>query len=587
MSGWLHKDHKTVQYFGTIATFGHMRESGVYSAHPDSSFELGSGGTFTFLRRHLDQLGYFAPSFRFSHIRLRTGRTMKITDRCTRGFCLVLTTLLLFGNSAALASTSTGDDISATLDQYEKTVFGETHSNRGQEARLKELEFNLFGKVKSGSRTVRAAAIAQALGMGGNLLMPPIAPQVDSRSSALPSAPTSATATSMPETAPASTAERGRNDSYSSSASADRVKEAIKHALVLYSQGNASQAEQAFRQVLVLDSKNSDAYYNLGVIAESRSDLPAALKNYKAALNCNPTDADLKDAVASTERKLQEKIAFEQRQHADQEQAAKDAQQEQLRNQLKPLVTEASAAYKAGNFDKAVSSLQAVARQAPNDPDVLYALAQAYRGKKSFEQARACLMRALALDPNNQSYKTAMNNVNRELAQAQSQSRSSDLAYGQSNDTRNGGGYGSGSGYNSGSGGRGMPSRYGNGDDTDSAGQTVPFDRRPQDIYSANGQGASQIDDLPQSSSDVTPFTSSGKPQRGAVYTSRGYGYGYGGGMGGNSRLRRAAVNGLTGAAMGAMTGAMFSGRGSRSQAAIKGALFGGALGLITGGLFP
>src|SRR5262249_13508287 len=149
--------------------------------------------------------------------------------------------------------------------------------------------------------------------------------------------------------------------------------------------------------------------------------------------------------------KLQEKLAVDQQARATQQD---QAQKEQLRESLKPLVSDASQAYKSGNFDKAIIDLQTVTRQAPNDPDVAYALAQAYRGKKNFQQAETYLNKALSLDPSNQLYKSAMNDVRRELAEGGPASGSGNTtAYG---NNRGGG--------------------YGRGDSSDSPGQTRSFD---------------------------------------------------------------------------------------------------------------
>ena len=88
-----------------------------------------------------------------------------------------------------------------------------------------------------------------------------------------------------------------------------------------------------------------------------------------------------------------------------------------MRDRLKPLTEEASAAFKAGNFDKAIQDLQKVGQSGAFGPDVQYALAQAYRGKGQLQPARAALSRAISIDPGNQMYRSAMSQLNDQLAQ--------------------------------------------------------------------------------------------------------------------------------------------------------------------------
>ncbi|HEY9760444.1 MAG TPA: tetratricopeptide repeat protein [Oculatellaceae cyanobacterium] len=66
----------------------------------------------------------------------------------------------------------------------------------------------------------------------------------------------------------------------------------------------SKEAQAAFKQILTLDPRNVDAYFNLGSLAEGDKEYLDALTYYKAALSSNPNDKDLKKAVASMEQML-------------------------------------------------------------------------------------------------------------------------------------------------------------------------------------------------------------------------------------------------------------------------------------------
>ena len=459
---------------------------------------------------------------------------------------------VLAANSSASAITAQSE--TARLDAFERTVFGEPHKNASVESRLRELEVNLFGKAKSGSTADRLAAVQKSLGgTNTNLLMPAMAPQLDTSS-------TADGATGTPQAAPGAVASAAPEPASRS----DAGKEELHQAMALYQQGDLPQAEKAFHRVLAIDPRNSDAYYNLGVIAEGHGDLQTALSNYQAAYNVNPNDSDLRSAVSAVQNKIADKIAADRRSREQDQVAQKQAQEQQQRSNLKQLTADASTSFKAGNFDKAIYDLQNVARQAPNDADVQYALAQAYRGKNELPQAREAIARAVSLNPSNQLYKDTLSQLSEQIAQGGSSSNAPDGAPPSAPDYRNGGG------------------------------SQTAYDRSGSSASSSpDAQLTGSAQDNSTTTGQLTPFSDSS--QRSVMPAQRGYalgggamGGGYGSSYGGgglNYRLHRAAVTGATGAAMGAVMSSMFSSPGYRGRAAMRGALFGGAMGLLTGGL--
>ncbi|MBS2001006.1 MAG: tetratricopeptide repeat protein [Cyanobacteria bacterium SZAS LIN-5] len=538
---------------------------------------------------------------------------MNFRSRFSRSvICLSQSLLLLAGNVTMVYAAAQGN---SSLDNFEKVVFGETHPKLSENARLKDLEMNLFGKVHSGSTAYRESEISKALGgsKNDNLLLPAMAPQLDTSNGRR--------ADSSPSPAP---------DSYSSdapsiTAAGDAEKETLRNAMRLYSQGKTDEAEKQFRKALSINKNSADAYYNLAVIAEGRGDLQSALSNYKAAARINPSDTDLASAISSIETKLQDKASAQQRQQQVAQQAALEQQEQRKQASLKQMIDSAATAYKNHDYDRAISNLQYVSQQAPNDGDVLYALGQAYKGKGDYARARAAYNNAIASDPGNSLYKDALASLNQIANSGSSQNSSDDGFPAAAPDRHRGragqltgftGGASSGSSYGNNSGGTGSygsnsgnsGASSGNGN---SAGQLTPFSgiangqsTNFDDEFSNNTPGGIQYGNISSSGSSsmlgglgglgglgslgglgigLLGAGSMGSMLGGGVRYS-GYNSMYGGRYGGSStRIKRAAIGGLAGAAAGAMYSGMGH-SGNMKSSAMKGALMGAALGLFMGG---
>lgn len=189
----------------------------------------------------------------------------------------------------------------------------------------------------------------------------------------------------------------------------------LQDAMEKFSNGDLSGAERTFKRVLTIDKNNPDAYFNLGVLYEGQGNLQLALENYTKAHSLNPGDAELKETVQA----MRSKIAQETSTKVAQAQQANEAKQAQNRETLRQMVSSASSDYKNGNFSEAVRKLEKVAVDAPADPDVQYALGQAYKAKGDTERARTAFNRAMSIDPSSQLYRNAVNELsNTQLASA-------------------------------------------------------------------------------------------------------------------------------------------------------------------------
>lgn len=83
-----------------------------------------------------------------------------------------------------------------------------------------------------------------------------------------------------------------------------RAAALLREGMQAHNEGNDAKAEHLFKQVVLLQPRNPDGYFNLGAVAEQKGDLAGALISYRAALNLNPHDQELKEAVSAVEGML-------------------------------------------------------------------------------------------------------------------------------------------------------------------------------------------------------------------------------------------------------------------------------------------
>ncbi len=462
------------------------------------------------------------------------GLVMKL--KTIKTLAIIQAVLLSSYAPMALAATKQSPEV-AKLDNIEEVIYGAAKASASLDSRLKDLELKLFGITRKGTTTERLAAIEKTLAYGSgaatsSTLLPPLAPTLDT--------PSNTSTSSSSSRAPYSATHDYTDEPYAVDSSG-----ALADAMQLYQDGKVPQAESAFHGILAKDPSNGDAYYNLAVIAEGKNDLNGALSYYRSALNLNPQDTDLQSAVVSVQNKLAQShnstpshlasssssnsssSAFSGAPRAavpTQNKAIDDAR----KTQLKSAVASASNDYKAGNYDSAVTKLNSVASQVPDDGDVQFALAQAYRAKGDLANARSHMARASSLNPASTTFGSALADIDRAIASK----------------------------------------------------NTLPADS----FASSNASGQlSSNSPAAQPEGQITPFAGSkaakldgsGGGLSGMAYTARSN----------SSRLKRAASYGLAGAAAGALSGALFSSanNGSRMSSAKSNALRGAVLGAVFG----
>lgn len=188
------------------------------------------------------------------------------------------------------------------------------------------------------------------------------------------------------------------------------INDLFDKAMDLSNQKHFNEAKKLFQQILKLDSKNADAYFNLGVIAEREEKLEQALHYYRQALQCNPKDNDLKHAINEITEKL-----------AEQKQQAVLMREQQETGQILEASEKAKRAFHEGRYDEAAKYLQLLSTSSPNQSKVLFALGQSLRALKNYEWATYYLKRAIYLDPENEAYRKSLAELDLELESTEDQ----------------------------------------------------------------------------------------------------------------------------------------------------------------------
>lgn len=278
------------------------------------------------------------------------------------------------------------------LDKQENFLFGHKKEQKDLDERLDAVEKIVFGQTHDGSFGDRIDLVDKMIGKSKDeIVLLPQAPKLDTSSDNVTAAPDVV------------------KDNYGFDPAENISKANLQRATALYSQGNLNEAEKLFKQVLSSQPDNADAAYNLGVISEDKKDYRSALNYYKQAMKANPSDQDLAEAVRTMSQKVamasapQAQPANSNSNLAPTPQPVAQAPKANLNN----LISDAASNYKGGNYQGAIDKLNQVAKEAPSDASVQYALGQAYKAKGQMAQAQDHFQKASVIDPNNSTYRTA------------------------------------------------------------------------------------------------------------------------------------------------------------------------------------
>ncbi len=218
--------------------------------------------------------------------------------------------MICAGFTAAPAFAGNAQD---QLNAIEQAIVGDTNPKQAIEKRIKDLELKVFAKVQKGSLSQRIIALQKFAGItdkpplgktpssiSSSGFMPPLPPQFDNGQEGIKQAPDHSGGSSGASSSVANAKSKSAASEMTKEATAKKLEEAVK----LHHSGKSAEAEQSLRIILANNPQNSDAYFSLGAIAESRGDLKTALEYYTSAMQANPNDSEAHDAVAELSRRI-------------------------------------------------------------------------------------------------------------------------------------------------------------------------------------------------------------------------------------------------------------------------------------------
>lgn len=190
----------------------------------------------------------------------------------------------------------------------------------------------------------------------------------------------------------------------------ENAQEVLKQASSAYQNGRLDQAEKLFKKVLAMDPKNVDAFYNLGVLTESRGDLKGALDFYRRASALSAGDRSLAQAVAE----VQEKIRAKEATLAEEQKVRREVD-------LAGAGQRAGEAFKSGDYFESARQLNVLVKSFPRDANVRFALGQSLRALKQYAWSAYHLKMAIYLQPENDEYRKTLVELDEEVQTAQQQ----------------------------------------------------------------------------------------------------------------------------------------------------------------------
>jgi hypothetical protein len=216
--------------------------------------------------------------------------------------------------------------MASKISHCELALTGHSQPDQPAESRVKDLEKGIFGKTSHGPLDKRLVKIQGALGVRETgtaageapIESKPAPASVPSASASQPASEPPGLAAAAPPVAPSSVSEGAAAAAQKPSPTGISTgqtmpemttKQLLQIGTQKFAQGDTARAETIFQQVLERDPHNVDALFNLGALAERRGDLVGALGHYRRALELNPSDAELKEAVKSVEAQLAQKAS--------------------------------------------------------------------------------------------------------------------------------------------------------------------------------------------------------------------------------------------------------------------------------------
>lgn len=171
----------------------------------------------------------------------------------------------------------------------------------------------------------------------------------------------------------------------------------------VYAENNRlAEARQQFDAALALESNNAAAYHNRGVVAYQLQEIEQALADFQAAVENDPEDPRSHYQLGATflARGLPTEVgALPDSASLERAQAEFERALELCPGMTEPLIGLGNLYLIQGNTTAALESLNQAAEQAPDSPQVWFALAQVHMAAGQVDEACQAIRQFLALDP--------------------------------------------------------------------------------------------------------------------------------------------------------------------------------------------
>jgi tetratricopeptide (TPR) repeat protein len=310
-----------------------------------------------------------------------------------------LSLLLGLGLTFTSSSAAGGDfnaDETGKLKAVEQKLFVRNYDDDAAEVRIERIEKRMFGDADSGDVHARLAKIVE-------IAKPFDKPKVE---------PSRAGATKFGAPQPKQQSaedERLRQEDAreqarirAMQAAADEVNQLLAEAVSLYKSQRSNEALDKFQQVVRLAPDNAEAHFSIGVIFEAQHRYKEALAAYQRASDLNPEKRDYKEAVAIVMKKSR---------------IDDDPQKAELRE----LASEASSAYKRGEYFSALDLYKQLDQKSPRQALIKYNIGTIYLALKNPVQAKEAFEEAYKLKPDEPRFKEAFDRLNGSLQSQQDQ----------------------------------------------------------------------------------------------------------------------------------------------------------------------
>ena len=189
------------------------------------------------------------------------------------------------------------------------------------------------------------------------------------------------------------------------------MQDLLKEGARLWRNRHGVEAVEKFDQVLRLDPQNAEAHFSIGVIQESAGKLNEALEHYQKARKTNPDNKDFDDAVDAIYKRLQ-------------------AQSRPSASPATGLTGQATAAYKRGEYFSALDLFKQADAKTPNQALIKHNIGSCYLMLKDFFNAQEFFKQAKDLDPTNEKFVRAFNELSAEIQKNQSATQEIEREYG-------------------------------------------------------------------------------------------------------------------------------------------------------------